>query len=445
MRWLRTSWDAVWLWIDWHGRITTVVAIIVALGGAVLVNRAASVLGEVHGVYLYVISGLAFAVFLATIVIIGRKVEVGERAKRSVKVEQSKDGPESPRQTPIVEGATQLEPTLVSLMDTSFPNLNKLWGKPVLTFDDGATLQITSALYFDLFTSGAKFLGFHVPSSPRVLDACAAIAAHATELGDALGDGGLKVICKAPGENPQTLNDLRYSGKVYLYHDDALTHKQMADVEDIFKSQQLAVVLRGPDFLTPAWIAWKQKSLGLAVSAPPMSTAQISKPNLSLEWGMTRVTYDSERGVWTEHLNLGLHPSTAFLLHITNSPPGVGLNGVRAQIEWMYETGVAGPSFRPAMWLNEPCGKVDLPVAWRRTLLVGIKTNLGYGVCGWTGYDNRKINPSEQPNSHSEIVPQDGTLLVKVIDESGDVLFEARLEWQVDLYTFLPDVKRLAS
>jgi hypothetical protein len=160
--------------------------------------------------------------------------------------------------TPL-PASTEAEPTLVSLMDTSFPNLNKLWGKPMLTFEDGATLQLTSALYFDLFTSGAKFLGFHVPSSPRTLEACSAIAAHATELGDALGDGGLKVICRAPGENPQTISDLRYSGKVYLYHDDALTHKQMADVEGMFKTQQLSVVLRGPDFLNPAWVAWMDK------------------------------------------------------------------------------------------------------------------------------------------------------------------------------------------
>lgn len=174
----------------------------------------------------------------------------------------------------------EAEPTLISLMNTSFPNLNKLWGKPILTFDDGATLQITSALYFDLFTSGAKFLGFHVPSSPRVLDACSAIAARATELGDALGDGGLKVKCKIPGESPQTLSDLRYSGKVYLYHDDPLTHKQMADVEDMFKAQTLTVVFRGPDFLTQTWVAWKTKQSG---NAQPPKLEVVQQPEIDGE------------------------------------------------------------------------------------------------------------------------------------------------------------------
>jgi hypothetical protein len=32
----------------------------------------------------------------------------------------------------------------------------------------------------------------------------------------------------------------------------------MAEAEDIFKAQELDVVLRGPDFLTQAWLSWKQ-------------------------------------------------------------------------------------------------------------------------------------------------------------------------------------------
>jgi hypothetical protein len=168
------------------------------------------------------------------------------------------------------------------------------------------------------------------------------------------------------------------------------------------------------------------------------------KPNLSLTCGMTQAAYDSQSGIWTEHLKLDSRPSTAFLLHITNSELGIDANGIRAQIEWTFDTGVSGPSFCPAMWLNEPYGKVDLPIGWRRTLLVGIKTYMGYDVCGWMGYDNRRINASEQPNSHSEVVPTDGTMLVKVIGDTGDVLFEAKLDWRTDLRTFLPDIKMLS-
>lgn len=153
-------------------------------------------------------------------------------------------------------------PTLVSLMDTSFPRFNKFWGHPLIRFEDGSELQITSALYFDLFTSGTKFLGFHVPSSSRTMQVCSILAEKAIELGDALSNGGLQITSKAPGENPEKHTDLRYSGKVYLSHDDVLTHKQMGEVEEIFKGQQLNVVLRGPDFLSQAWMEWKKTTEG---------------------------------------------------------------------------------------------------------------------------------------------------------------------------------------
>src|SRR5208283_755794 len=40
----------------------------------------------------------------------------------------------------------EVAPTLPSLMDTSFPQLNKLWGKPILHFEDGSSLEVKSAL-----------------------------------------------------------------------------------------------------------------------------------------------------------------------------------------------------------------------------------------------------------------------------------------------------------
>jgi len=71
---VRRVWDHVWLWIDWHGRITTVVLILISLGGTVLVNRALVIWSQVSGVYLWVISLLAFAIFLSTLALAGSKL-----------------------------------------------------------------------------------------------------------------------------------------------------------------------------------------------------------------------------------------------------------------------------------------------------------------------------------------------------------------------------------
>jgi hypothetical protein len=75
MKWLKQAWEAFWLWIDWHGRLTTLIALIVAGGGATLVGKVTSILVNVNGVYLYVVVALAFAAFLGTTAIVGRKME----------------------------------------------------------------------------------------------------------------------------------------------------------------------------------------------------------------------------------------------------------------------------------------------------------------------------------------------------------------------------------
>jgi hypothetical protein len=74
-------------------------------------------------------------------------------------------------------------------------------------------------------------------------------------------ESGMLVKVTAPGENEQHLRDYGFTGKVYVYHDDRLTHKQMGQVEEAFQSLKLTPVLRGPDFLTAAWLEWKKQSL----------------------------------------------------------------------------------------------------------------------------------------------------------------------------------------
>lgn len=78
MRYASLIWEQVWKWIDWHGRIATVLAIIVSLGGAALVNRFYAGLTSVHGVYLWVITALTFVVFIGFIVLAARKLHPTE-------------------------------------------------------------------------------------------------------------------------------------------------------------------------------------------------------------------------------------------------------------------------------------------------------------------------------------------------------------------------------
>jgi hypothetical protein len=65
-------WKHLITWLDWHGRISALVALIIAFGGAALINRVGAIWGSVHGVYLWIVSLLAFGVFLATFEIVVR-------------------------------------------------------------------------------------------------------------------------------------------------------------------------------------------------------------------------------------------------------------------------------------------------------------------------------------------------------------------------------------
>jgi hypothetical protein len=178
-----------------------------------------------------------------------------ERNLEDSRVAESRVGV-TPEVSPNVDSGK--EPTLSSLMNADFPSLMKLHGKPVLQFADGTSCEIEDVLYVD-FRSGSKFIGIYVPSSPKSLQVLLSTSDIARQLGDELAKD-LRVTSKMPGENPQDIATLTYTGRVYLYHQDHLTHRNIADIEDAFRKHNMDAVLRGPDFLTTAWIEWKRKS-----------------------------------------------------------------------------------------------------------------------------------------------------------------------------------------
>ena len=174
------------------------------------------------------------------------------------------------------------EPSLSSLMKADFSTLMKLHGKPTLAID-GEAVEFEDILYAD-FGAGAKFPGFLIPSCPMAMQVALFVAEHAIKLGDALGSS-LQIISKLPGEHPQDLAKLKYTGKVFLYHQDFFSHRERGEIEEAFKKQNLEVVLRGPDYLTQAWLNWKRSS------EPQASTNAIAKYQWPI-FTVQRVTVD---------------------------------------------------------------------------------------------------------------------------------------------------------
>ena len=150
------------------------------------------------------------------------------------------------------------EPTLLSLLDRGFPNVGSLMKTSEITFQDETKVELKSRLFFE-FNHRARFLGFYLPTSPKTVEAIATLAMQTREIAEQIAKGGLNVIARNLDENPEEIASLTFTGKVYIHHEDRLTHRQIADAEDWFKAQNLVVVFRGPDFLMRARIAWKNK------------------------------------------------------------------------------------------------------------------------------------------------------------------------------------------
>ena len=74
MQYIRIAWEQFWRWVDWHGRIATVLLLVVAGGGAVIVNKLSTVWANVSGAYLWVVTLLTFVVFVAGIMSAAEKL-----------------------------------------------------------------------------------------------------------------------------------------------------------------------------------------------------------------------------------------------------------------------------------------------------------------------------------------------------------------------------------
>src|SRR5579862_5167347 len=90
---MRRAWEQIKIWLDWHGRVAAILTIIVALGGAALANRIASIWGNVSGGYLWIVSSLVFVVFMCSLILASRARD----ARRKDLVIPPEDSPGTPK------------------------------------------------------------------------------------------------------------------------------------------------------------------------------------------------------------------------------------------------------------------------------------------------------------------------------------------------------------
>jgi hypothetical protein len=146
-------------------------------------------------------------------------------------------------------------PTLSDLFKSGFPNTMKIDGNG-WTLLDKNRVQVLSGptkVYLD-FEARTKFIAFYITHSDQSYAAAVNLWAQVPVTFSSVE----KSIEIQGGYQPNLtdLRDLRFSGRVFMYHEDMFNLRQLADLVDIYKSHGMALDFRGPSFLSDQVMAW---------------------------------------------------------------------------------------------------------------------------------------------------------------------------------------------
>ncbi len=131
--------------------------------------------------------------------------------------------------------------TLLDLFKNDFNNLLRAGQDLNLTNKDIGQITIKSQTYLD-FTSQTIFIGFYIPDTPQTYAICVYLSNnYKTAL-----DLTKKVMVEqsATGMQPVNTSELKFSGRVFLYHETPLLEEQRRELFSLYKSKGLAPQFR---------------------------------------------------------------------------------------------------------------------------------------------------------------------------------------------------------
>jgi hypothetical protein len=162
---------------------------------------------------------------------------------------------------PASQSATQPDqkpPTLRDLFEKDFPYVMKAQDQSMeIQWQDGSALHVSRQVYLD-FPAKTQFVGFYIPSSgqfqTRTYNASIQLAEAVKQ---AISDLPKRAhVTAGYRDENNTLEDLTFSGRVLLYHEDFLSIPQKADILKAYAAKGFDVQFRGPDYLADQVIAW---------------------------------------------------------------------------------------------------------------------------------------------------------------------------------------------
>ena len=135
--------------------------------------------------------------------------------------------------------------TLREFFDTDFPHVLNI-AQTVQLRTSTETTDIPVRVHLD-FDANSKFVSCYLPSPVSAKPACSALLAKIGELMSSVSNS-VEVHSSLPGEVPILSQDLRFCGRVFVYHEGEVAATAQDEIRSWGREHDIAVQFRGPEF-----------------------------------------------------------------------------------------------------------------------------------------------------------------------------------------------------
>ena len=144
--------------------------------------------------------------------------------------------------------------TIKEHFENDFPEYMKIGNVATATHADGSPPAVIPwSVYYD-FPKQAKFISLFVPDCDTTFGDCKFLTEYIHEFLEKV-EKDVSTSELSPGDSdPIESKDVRFTGRVYIYHEGNLTVSEKGKLSDFYKERGMSVQLRGTDFAVAKWL-----------------------------------------------------------------------------------------------------------------------------------------------------------------------------------------------
>lgn len=152
---------------------------------------------------------------------------------------------------PVFFFTSQKPKTLLDLFKTDFSR-NLGWTADrniVLTLENKESITIIAKVWYD-YEAQSFFIGFYIPNTPHTYLICTHLVDNYTIALDI--KNSIRAELWGPGTQPINSNELKFTGRIFIYHESPLYEEQRRELYAMFKSKRLTPQFRDQQHVS-AW------------------------------------------------------------------------------------------------------------------------------------------------------------------------------------------------